>query len=756
MQRSIACHAKGLLLPSIAHVTAMGVGGCSVTLPAAGLGAYLGADAAGETGQAPEDCSAGCADSGPVAICTGQPNGTPCSDGDPKTAGETCSGGACAGGKPFCDFLVTSLEDSASGSCTAAKCTLRDALIVAINSPQQKVPVIAFAQAGTVALNATLPSITQSVTIDGAAGVASAGKEPRVVLDGGSKFQVFKHRGGVLTVRGLGMRHGAAAFGGAIECNSLEALGLVVEDSSFQDNTATEAGGAIYCDANTMVRRSRFVANRTTKAHNLVHGGAVAGLAQLDVDQCQFEANVSGKFGGAVSGATGGALRVSNSTFVGNLAKAGGGIVSFSQATLANVTLVGNGDESCTAGGGVYLAGSSELRHVTAVNNKAADSQQIHFAITTIANSLIVGTGTAAQCNANSAKVTGSIISDGSCGTKPGGEVKLGELGDHGGPTWTYSLLPGSAAIDMGDATFCQADLGTAVDQRGVARPFGSGCDIGAFEHGPDDCPNGLVGVGGRCLDPATLLFRISDSETVMGNTASLLMAAPGSLVVNGGAEAGEFIGWTKVDGGSGWKRMNGVFDTWGFIGSYEVGWLTQQLSLLDAGLSAAVIDAGKAPPVLVGVTARGTGTAGKHAKPGTEDHVSLRVAPIDANGKVGADLLLIDADCPFHVPLGLHGRIASLPAGTRKLLIAVSDVDTEYQDGPYAADIDGIYLTLGDMELRVANEDLPFGAWQPWPGWIKSYALSPGSGHKKVKIEVRDAATQQPVAAAEDGIDVL
>ena len=53
----------------------------------------------------------------------------------------------------------------------------------------------------------------------------------------------------------------------------------------------------------------------------------------------------------------------------------------------------------------------------------------------------------------------------------------LGAFADHGGPTFTVSLLPGSPAIDAGSATNCPA-----TDQRGVPRPYGSGCDIGAYE----------------------------------------------------------------------------------------------------------------------------------------------------------------------------------------------------------------------------------------------------------------------------------
>jgi hypothetical protein len=53
----------------------------------------------------------------------------------------------------------------------------------------------------------------------------------------------------------------------------------------------------------------------------------------------------------------------------------------------------------------------------------------------------------------------------------------LGPLRDNGGPTWTHALLPGSPAIDVGNPEHC-----VGRDQRGVPRPQGDGCGIGAFE----------------------------------------------------------------------------------------------------------------------------------------------------------------------------------------------------------------------------------------------------------------------------------
>ena len=93
-----------------------------------------------------------------------------------------------------------------------------------------------------------------------------------------------------------------------------------------------------------------------------------------------------------------------------------------------------------------------------------------------------------------------NLVADGVCVLNgPGNQfvenAQLDRLANNGGPTNTHALRPGSPAIDNGGDE-CEED----VDQRGLLRPQGAGCDVGALEtaHQPFE-PVGRI--AGRPID---------------------------------------------------------------------------------------------------------------------------------------------------------------------------------------------------------------------------------------------------------------
>jgi hypothetical protein len=103
-------------------------------------------------------------------------------------------------------------------------------------------------------------------------------------------------------------------------------------------------------------------------------------------------------------------------------------------------------------------------------------------------NTLIAHTSRGGDCSgsvaANDHNLMQSALAADTCGlsddpgnSRIGVDPLLGPLADNGGGTQTHALLPGSPAIDAGNNATC-----LAIDQRGIARPQGAACDIGAVE----------------------------------------------------------------------------------------------------------------------------------------------------------------------------------------------------------------------------------------------------------------------------------
>jgi hypothetical protein len=121
------------------------------------------------------------------------------------------------------------------------------------------------------------------------------------------------------------------------------------------------------------------------------------------------------------------------------------------------------------------------------------------------------------------------LVAAGQTGLDPTG------LQDHGGPTQTIALTAGSPAVGAGEPNTCATtgpDKVNSKDQRGITRPQGTGCDIGAFELEMYTLTTGIAGTGGGIVTP--------DSGPQAVGTVVSVAAIP--------VVGDTFAGWT-VDG---------------------------------------------------------------------------------------------------------------------------------------------------------------------------------------------------------------
>jgi CSLREA domain-containing protein len=185
----------------------------------------------------------------------------------------------------------------------------------------------------------------------------------------------------------------------------------------------------------------------------------------------------TGMHGGAIDG-SGGAVTLENSTVTGNTASAqGGGIYlggAASTLTALNSTISGN---TAPAGSGVYVdAGAATLTHVTLADGLFTDTGATPGA-SNLRGTIIGGCSGGAPASQGANLEPGTTCGLAGAGDRPGADPLLGALENNGGPTDTRLPASGSQALDA--APGCPPP---ATDQRGVARPQGAACDIGAAE----------------------------------------------------------------------------------------------------------------------------------------------------------------------------------------------------------------------------------------------------------------------------------
>jgi hypothetical protein len=239
---------------------------------------------------------------------------------------------------------------------------------------------------------------------------------------------------------------------------------LIVRNSTLEGNWATNAGGAIEQNGGSLTILNSTLANNGVNVltnHITSFGGAI-GIYQgvVDIANSTISGNSAATGGGGIL-SNRSTLSVTHGTIANNGAGFGGGIYNFgfidapAATTLANTIVAGNYASSSANGPDIYIA------------QQPVDLTASHSLIGTAAGHDLTAAGD------NYVGVDAQFVLDG-----------LGKphLTDNGGPTMTHMLLPGSPAIDAADGAVCAAAPVNGLDQRGLARPQGVGCDMGALE----------------------------------------------------------------------------------------------------------------------------------------------------------------------------------------------------------------------------------------------------------------------------------
>jgi hypothetical protein len=302
--------------------------------------------------------------------------------------------------------------------------------------------------------------------------------------------------GGAAGNAGAGGAGGLGGSGGGGGINGGSGSSLVATDTLIAGNVVeTGAGGA------GGVGGANSGAGGAGGQGEPSNGGGIFSNGSVKLTNVTIAGNLAAGGTGGVGGNGGGTVAEVGGSGGLALGGQGGAIALFAGAAgqFASVTIAGNkagvsvagaggagshgdpagvaGDQGSTEGGNVFLTNNATLSlrgSIIAGGEGEAGKENCVFTGGGVLTSLGHNLEDRHQCLTKPA--AGDLINT------PAG---LGPLAANGGPTETMALLPGSAAIDAGEAACIDAaGAPLSEDQRGD--PRGTPCDIGAFEVEPE------------------------------------------------------------------------------------------------------------------------------------------------------------------------------------------------------------------------------------------------------------------------------
>jgi Zn-dependent metalloprotease len=415
-------------------------------------------------------------------------------------------------------YVSTTGSDSNSCVAPASPCaTIDEAIVRAAANDTIKIATGTYMGSGIEVVN-----IAKGVTLSGGWNASFTTQSGYSTIDGQGERRGVLVSGSPVVIDRFRIQHGFMPVDLGSGAGIHNSGSLTLSNSIVSDNVSETRAGGIYNSEGTLV------INNTVISDNIAGGGACGGGGGGGIENYR------------------GTVTLNHSTVSGNrvVCFQGSGIFNYGigTITLNSSTVSGNyGDVAIydISQSPLVLNNSTVSHHILGGINKINGQLQANNSTITgnsygivldlaatgnIKNSIVAGNtdidcfgnlissgynliGTSFNCTFTA--TTGDLVGTNASPINP----RLAPLANNGGPTFTHALVAGSPAINAGNPAAPggggNACLGT--DQRGVVRPAGIRCDIGAFES------------TGTWVPP----YRVS---TYTANSTSSL---PGSLVCN-------------------------------------------------------------------------------------------------------------------------------------------------------------------------------------------------------------------------------
>ncbi len=485
----------------------------------------------------------------------------------------------------------------------------------------------------------------------------------------------------------------------------------------------------------------------------IIGGGVGEADAEILLNGCNISGNAADIFGGGIGGIW--AIdEIINCTISGNTltypnppsgfgpesatVKSGGFPKTIRSAGLPTVTNAGGGLGFIL--GAIYLDCATVTRNSTSLSDNESygggiyldDNSGSWFINTIVANN------TAYQTSYNNCLNESEIVfeesnidSQNSCGfTDPTDQVNtdplLGPLQNNGGPTQTCAITDSSPAFDRGSN---DPDFMPPTDQRGITRPQGAYCDIGAYElvlvksqtTTPVTGPGGTVtfttgsgGISGLTALPVDAcgalgapvdlpygIFSFNIVGIVHGSTVPVTVNLPTPI-------AGAVQYW-KCGGAAGWTDVTSLV-------SYVPGTTTLTLNLTDGGLGDAdhlangrIVDPGGPAFLWTGTPHSSSPYTGPSQQPMPVPNLlvqsaSLSVEKVDSGMPVTVTAMVANrGSADGNMRLGLYvnsqeeaSQIVAVPKGSR---VPVKFTVIKDEPGTYTVYVGGV--TAGSFTVN-------------------------------------------------------